>query len=89
MTSSCQPSSICMDGLTCGVRFGGYAVNAFPPFGDGSADVPDPRCYDQNHCDGNTSPFPIPTCVDDPSKGLTNQRLRQVEEPRDEVAGSC
>ncbi|CAD0091246.1 unnamed protein product [Aureobasidium vineae] len=40
-TSSCTPSSICVDMInSCGHRYGG--------------------CYDQNFCDGNTSPYPVP-----------------------------
>ncbi|SMQ50740.1 unnamed protein product [Zymoseptoria tritici ST99CH_3D7] len=41
-SSSCTPKTICMDKMTCGIRYGG--------------------CYDKHHCDGNTSPYPIPTC---------------------------
>lgn len=36
------------------------------------------RCYDKNFCAGSTS-FPIPTCTDDPSAGLTQNFQKRAE----------
>lgn len=32
-------------------------------------------CYDQNFCNGNTSPFPIPTCDTKPTTPTANRQV--------------
>ncbi len=56
---TCTPSSVCFDGiLSCGIRYGGLVDCIFLTALMLILD----RCYDANYCDGNTSPYPIPTC---------------------------
>ncbi|KAK5726844.1 hypothetical protein LTR15_002734 [Elasticomyces elasticus] len=32
-------------------------------------------CYDKNHCDGNTSPYPVPTCTANAGADLTKNNV--------------
>ncbi|KAK5685008.1 hypothetical protein LTS10_003083 [Elasticomyces elasticus] len=32
-------------------------------------------CYDKNHCDGNMSPYPVPTCTANPGADLTKNNV--------------
>ncbi|KAK1065256.1 hypothetical protein LTR74_008082 [Friedmanniomyces endolithicus] len=43
-------------------------------------------CYDQNYCDGNTSPYPVPTCKADAGADLTSKHI--VAERNDTFGGS-
>ncbi|KAK0274629.1 hypothetical protein LTR91_004822 [Friedmanniomyces endolithicus] len=43
-------------------------------------------CYDKNYCDGNTSPYPIPTCTADAGADLTSNHV--VTERNDTFGGS-
>ncbi|THW94181.1 hypothetical protein D6D17_08085 [Aureobasidium pullulans] len=58
----CVPHSICVDKISpCGKRYGGRVVISVQAAAGSKTDT-DIRCYDENFCDGNTSPYPIPTC---------------------------
>lgn len=61
-TSSCVPHSVCVDKISpCGKRYGG-SVPLLSFLARQETDTAF-RCYDENFCDGNTSPYPIPTCA--------------------------
>lgn len=62
LAASCTPKTICVDKISpCGKRYGGSVLTISGPCIGGL--LTGHSCYDKFYCDGNTSPYPVPTCI--------------------------